>query len=269
MRAKTLPTEMRSGLNSSANASESAPDFLRRANPCVKLATLAVYIACVVSFGKYSFIAILPFLAVPAIGGTATGIGSREILRKTLPAIVIAAAAGAANPFIDSKTAFSIFEIGVPFGAVSLATLALKAYLCAASAVVFAKCTTPHETAEALSALKVPKAVVLQLLLTARYLGTLSEEASRMSRAYALRSPSHPKIRMRHFPHMLVSLLLRSADRADGIFAAMQNRSFADIPARNWNIRISELAAVAAFSAACIAARMLDIPQIIEKIATL
>lgn len=260
---------MQSGLNSGANARESAPFFLREANPCVKLAALAVYIACAVSFDKYDFIALLPFLALPAIGGAAVGIGVREMLRKALPAVVLASAAGAANPFIDGKIAFSLFGIAVPFGAVSLATLALKAYLCVAATVVFAKCTTPHETAEALSALKVPKTAVLQLLLTARYLGTLSEEASRMSRAYALRSPAHPKIRMRHFPHMLVSLLLRSADRADGIFAAMQNRGFADIPARTERIRIAELAAAAAFSAACIAARMLDIPQIIERIATL
>lgn len=99
--------------------------------------------------------------------------------------------------------------------------------------------------AAALAKLKVPKMVALQLLLTARYLGTLADEASRMCRAYALRSPSHPKIRMRHFPHMLVSLLLRSADRADGIFAAMQNRGFTEIPARTGRIRIAELAAAA------------------------
>lgn len=87
--------------------------------------------------------------------------------------------------------------------------------------------------------------VALQLLLTARYLGTLAEEASIMRRACVLRSPSHPKIRMRHFPHMIVSLLLRSADRADGIFAAMQNRGLAGIPARTGQIRIAELAAAA------------------------
>ena len=87
--------------------------------------------------------------------------------------------------------------------------------------------------------------VALQLLLTARYLGTLAEEASIMRRACVLRSPSHPKIRMRHFPRMIVSLLLRSADRADGIFAAMQNMGFAGIPARAGRIRIAELAAAA------------------------
>lgn len=260
---------MQGGIDRGANTRESAPDFLRKANPCIKLAALAVYIVCAVSFGKYDFAALLPFLAVPVIGGAAAGIGLREMLKKTMPAIILAAAAGAANPFIDREAAFSVFGIGVPFGAVSLATLVLKAYLCAAAAVVFAKCTTPHETAEALAKLKVPKAVALQLLLTARYLGTLADEASRMCRAYALRSPSHPKIRMRHFPHMIVSLLLRSADRADGIFAAMQNRGFTEIPARTGRIRIAELAAAAAFSAACLAARMLDIPQIIERIAIL
>lgn len=44
---------------------------------------------------------------------------------------------------------------------------------------------------------------------------------------------------------MIVSLLLRSADRADGIFAAMQNRGFTEIPARTGRIRIAELAAAA------------------------
>ena len=233
---------------------------MRALHPCVKIAAILVFAISVASLGKYDFADLLPYLALPIVGAALLDVSNKSILLKSLPAILLAAAAGCANVFLDTVTAFKIFSIPISFGLISLSSLLLKAYLCVAGAMILAHGSTPNDIAYALGKLKLPCVVSLQLMFTARYLDTLASEALRISRAYSLRSPQHPKIRFSHFPQILLSLLLRSIDRANRIYKAMRCRGFSP---RNYKLReipfrAKDAAFLALFAASSIALRLFN-----------
>jgi cobalt/nickel transport system permease protein len=72
----------------------------------------------------------------------------------------------------------------------------------------------------------VPRVFVVQLLLLYRYLFVLTDEASRMSRARALRSFGRGSMEMRVFIPLAGALLIRTMDRAQRIYGAMLARGF-------------------------------------------
>lgn len=256
--------------NASALKTDSAKcgNFLEALNPCAKLTSLIVFLLCVVSFKKYEFSALLPYLALPLLGAAFLKIGFLEMFLKSLPALFLAAMAGIANLFLDTQCAFKIFSLPISYGMLSFLSLILKAYLCVGAAIIFAKCTSPNDIAAALGKLKVPCILVLQLMLTARYLETIANEAFKISRAYAIRSPQHPQIKFSHFPHILLSLLLRSVDRAGRIFKAMQCRGFSArlYKTKKMPYKICDAIFFAAFTTLCLAFRFFNLPQILEKV---
>jgi cobalt/nickel transport system permease protein len=74
--------------------------------------------------------------------------------------------------------------------------------------------------------LKVPRILVLQILLTYRYVLVLIEELSRMTRAYFLRAPMDKGIRRNVWGSFAGQLLLRTYDRARHIYISMTLRGF-------------------------------------------
>ena len=211
--------------------------FLHVVNPTIKLLGLISFLLIVVSFNRYDFSALLPLLAVPIFLSVILNIPTLSLVKKSLPACFLAAMAAFANLFLDRECALKIFYLEISYGTISFASLILKAFLCVSSAICFSRCTNTADIAYALSSLKIPCVIVLQILLTSRYLETITKEAMRSSRAYALRSPTHPKIRAKHVPNILLSLLLRSLDRATRIYKAMQIRGFSIISFRTKKLR--------------------------------
>lgn len=237
-------------------------------NALAKLAALFVFVVCVVSFGKYNAFCLVIYFAFPLFLGALCKISQGEILKRALPAIFVAFIAGLANVFIEQKTAFKVFSIGVSFGVLSLFTLLLKAYLCVAMAVIFAKTTAVNDIAGALAKLKIPCIVVMQIMLTIRYLSCVCSEAGRMAKAYALRSPLHPKIKFAHYPAMLANLFMRTLARANSIYNAMQCRNF-DVRCYRQtpqNFAIKDAVFFAVFVAVCLLFRFFNIPLFIERI---
>ena len=237
-------------------------------NALAKSAALFVFVVCVVSFGKYDAFCLVIYFAFPLFFGAMCKISQGEILRKALPAIFVAFIAGVANVFIEQKTAFKVFSFCVSFGVLSLFTLLLKAYLCVAMAVIFAKTTPVNEIAGTLAKLKIPCIVVMQIMLTIRYLNCVCSEASRMAKAYALRSPMHPKIKFEHYPAMLANLFMRTLARANSVYNAMQCRNF-DIRCYRQapqNFAINDAVFFAGFACMCLLFRFFNIPLFIERI---
>lgn len=250
------------------NSFSPSSNFLRKLNPCVKILALLIFVLTVVSIDKYDFSKLLIFLAIPIFCGAFLNISKKEILLKALPAIFLAGCAGFANLFFDTKTAFSIFSVPVSFGVISFSSLILKAYLCVSCAIILANTTSPNDIAYALGKFKVPCVIVLQILMTSRYLSVIIEEAMRISRAYALRSPSHPRIKFQHFPNVLLSLLLRSVDRANRIYKAMQCRGFSARSYQSKNIPFFATDAIflILFCAFCVFCKIFNISNFLGRL---
>ncbi|MEQ8202062.1 MAG: energy-coupling factor transporter transmembrane component T, partial [Syntrophomonadaceae bacterium] len=103
----------------------------------------------------------------------------------------------------------------------------IKCILTVAAGVLLIATTGMEELGAALRMLRVPRIFVLQLLLTYRYISVLGEETARMLRAYSLRAPGQKGVKLEAWGSFAGSLLLRSYDRAQRIYAAMCLRGFA------------------------------------------
>ena len=243
---------------------ESVPRaFLRALNPCAKLAGVLVFSITVVSFKKYEVSALVPFFALPVFAAALLKRPAREFFLKAAPAVILAATAAAANLFLDSSSAISLGGFNISYGMLSFTSLVAKAFLCVSAAIVLARVSTPNDIAAALGKFGVPCVLVLQIIFMSRYLETLVLEAARISRAYSLRSPAHPKIRFSHFPNILLSLILRSVERAQRIYTAMKCRGFNPraYKCKSMPMRLSEIAGLCAFSAMCAFFRLFNISE--------
>ena len=113
------------------------------------------------------------------------------------------------------------------------ATIALKSWVSVQAALLLAFTTPFHDLVDGLRQLRLPRIMVAIISFMYRYLAVLSEEATRMGRARASRSASLTgrgggsiAWRARVSGAMVGSLFLRSYERSERIYAAMQARGF-------------------------------------------
>jgi cobalt/nickel transport system permease protein len=113
-------------------------------------------------------------------------------------------------------------------------TILLKSWLSVQVALLLAFTTPFHELIDALRELRIPRVMVGIISFMYRYLGVLSEEATRMNTAKASRSavPAGARgggsiaWRARVTGNMVGSLFLRSYERSERVYAAMLARGF-------------------------------------------
>ena len=112
-------------------------------------------------------------------------------------------------------------------------TIALKSWVSVQAALLLAFTTPFHDLVDGLRLLRLPTIMVAIISFMYRYLSVLSDEATRMSRARASRSADpvgkgggSMLWRARVTGSMVGSLFLRSYERSERIYAAMQARGF-------------------------------------------
>jgi cobalt/nickel transport system permease protein len=113
------------------------------------------------------------------------------------------------------------------------ATIAVKSWISVQAALLLAFTTPFHELVDGLRQLRLPRIMVAIISFMYRYLNVLSGEATRMSRARAARSADPDghgggsiAWRAKVTGAMVGSLFLRSYERSERIYAAMQSRGF-------------------------------------------
>lgn len=114
------------------------------------------------------------------------------------------------------------------------ATIAAKSWLSVQAALLLTYTTPFHELVDALRQLRLPEVMVAIIGFMVRYLDVLADEAGRLMRARSARSAEMPgrraggslRWRARVTGGLVGSLFLRSYDRSERIYAAMQARGF-------------------------------------------
>lgn len=205
-------------------ASGSSP--LHRLDPRAKLITTFLFILVVVSFGKYTVLAFIPFFIYPTFLISVGGLPMRYILTKVLLISPFAILVGIFNPIMDREIIFHIGSIGVSGGWVSFLSIIMRFILTVTAALILIALTGFNAVCEALSKLGVPRPFVTQLLFFYRYLFVLTDEAQRMDRARSLRSFHSGAMKYKTFISIVGHLLLRTLDRAERIYRAMCCRGF-------------------------------------------
>ena len=195
-------------------------------SPLAKLLVTIAYIAAVVSFGKYQLSGLLLMVLYPVFMFQLSGIPVSTCfykLRIVLPLVIFV---GLFNPFFDRVPMLRLGNITISSGVISMITLMLKGIFSLMASFLLIATTSIDSICAALRKLHVPSILVTLLLLTYRYVGLMTQEASVMTDAYMLRAPGQKGIHISAWGSFLGQLLLRSMDRAEDLYASMRLRGF-------------------------------------------
>lgn len=201
-----------------------------------------------VAVGFILSVSLLPPGSYVALGIAWLGVAGTSIVAHLGPvrparrALIAAPFLLAALPLVVTRTAEPIGTIVIGSLPITISgeglrmftTIALKSWISVQAALVLAFTTPFHELVDALRQLRLPPIMVAIIGFMYRYLGVLAGEATRMSRARAARSAA-PRggaggrsvaWRARVTGAMVGTLFLRSYERSERIYAAMQARGF-------------------------------------------
>ncbi len=228
------------------------------------VATIAFIVAVSLQpVGAYAAIGI-GWLAVVVLAGIARVGPFRPARRAFLAA-----------PFLLAALPLVVTRSGDPLGTLELGpltltisgeglrmftTIALKSWVSVQAALLLAFTTPFHELVDGLRQLRLPRIMVAIISFMYRYLAVLADEATRMNRARLSRSAvidgrggGSIGWRARVTGAMVGSLFLRSYERSERIYAAMQSRGFEGEfrHLHSRSLRPGEIVAVGVLLAAC------------------
>jgi hypothetical protein len=90
--------------------------LIHNLHPMVKIIATFFYIVCIVSFDRYAFTRMVPYIFYPVIIMALADIPYSMILRRLLLALPFTLFAGISNIFFDRAIAFNLGSIAVSFG---------------------------------------------------------------------------------------------------------------------------------------------------------
>lgn len=195
-------------------------------HPLIKLIVSLSYIVLAVSYGKYDIMGLLPLIIYPIIIFNLGDIPFLPIAKRTLIVLPLVLGLGIFNPIMDRNLVTLFGNFSLIGGWLSYITLIIKSLLTVVSALLLISTTGIEKIIQAMSQIKISKIIVMQFLLTYRYISVLLEEITNIWTAYSLRAPAQKGIHYQSWGPLLGQLLIRSYDRAQRIYNGMVLRGF-------------------------------------------
>lgn len=199
---------------------------IHRLDPRAKLITTLVFIATVVSFGKYAISNLLIFLVFPVITAGMGNISYRYLVKNILYVSPFAVLVGIFNPVFDREIMVMIGNTGISGGWISFLSILVKFILTVSAGFILIGTSGFFSICVALERLHVPRLFVVQLMFLYRYIFVLIEETIGLVRARALRSFDGRGMGMVVAGSMMGNLLIRTINRARRIHVSMLSRGF-------------------------------------------
>ncbi len=214
---------------------------LHRADARAKVPAAFLYILAVTTTREGDWWVLLT-LAVPVVAATfVSRLGPWFVLRRTflaLPFVLVAL------PLLFTREGETFWTMPLTGwtasreGAEAVATILARSWIAVGVAALLVSTTTVVEILRALRTFRVPRILVATVFFAYRYFFVIGEEAQRMLRARDARSAALPgyraggsiRWRARVAGYMVGSLFVRSLDRSERVFAAMQARGYAGEP---------------------------------------
>jgi cobalt/nickel transport system permease protein len=197
-----------------------------RLDPRAKLLATLGFVAVVASVGRTDLGRLAPFALYPAALAALGDVPARPLLVRLALASPFALGVAAFEPLLHREPVASWGGLAVSAGWLAFATILAKFALSLGAALLLVATTGFDDACVALRRLGAPRALVVQVLFTWRYLFVLGEEAARTVRAHALRAPAGNRPTLGEGGQLLGHLVLRALDRAERIHAAMLCRGF-------------------------------------------
>lgn len=199
--------------------------YIHNLHPLIKIITTVVYLIVVLSFDRYEIVGLLPLVFFPLIVILLADIPAKIILMRLLFIEPFIIGIGILNPLFDHSI-MTIYGFSFSSGWVTFLSIFIKSGLTVTIALLLIATTGMDKLSHGLRLLKTPKLLVLQLMLTYRYISVLMEELGRLITAYSLRAPKQKGINKKAWGSLLGQLIFRTFDRADRVYQAMCLRGF-------------------------------------------
>ena len=243
--------------------------WIHSLHPLTKLWVTLTILVTATSFARDAISSLLPLLLYPVLVFTLADIPARLILKRLLLVEPLIIGIGLLNPVLDRQVSL-IGTLAISHGWLTLASIILKSSLTILAALLLVATTDLSQLAGALRLMRIPRLMVTLLILIYRYLSVLAGEAARTLRAYALRAPGHPGVRIAAWGSLAGMLLLRSFDRAERLYQAMQLRGFSgDFPlGAAGRLSWKDAAWLAGWLGLCLLARSTDLPAALGNLIT-
>ncbi|MCL5269714.1 MAG: cobalt ECF transporter T component CbiQ [bacterium] len=243
---------------------------IHRLDPRAKVLTALAFAITVVSFGKYDLTGPLPLLAYPVVLIVLGDLPPGYLLGKLIIASPFALVVGVFNPLLDRAALTQLGPLNVSGGWISFGSILLRFGLTLLAALILIATTGFNAVCLALTRLRVPRVLTVQLMLLYRYIFVLTGEGARMVRAWSLRAVSERRMPSRIFSSLAGQLLLRALDRAQRIHMAMLSRGFeGEIrPIRPLRLGAADAAFALAWTGFFVLVRFYNIPRLLGRLVT-
>jgi cobalt/nickel transport system permease protein len=238
---------------------------IHRLHPLAKLIAAAVFVITVVSFNRYVFLRLAPYVFYPALLLALSQTPYSMLNKRFLIALPFCLFAGISCVLFDRDAAFSIGGITISRGFVSLAAILFKTWLSVLAVLLLVSVTRFSDLATAMHRLRLPDFFIIMFELTYRYIGVLLNETYSMSVAYSLRNSKKKGVEMRDMGSFAGQLLLRSFDRAERVYNAMKCRGYSSGSAFNYMgcnkraVALHDIVYIAAVFIFCLTFRFVDV----------
>ncbi len=241
---------------------------VHRLDPRAKLLATMFFILAVVSFPKYAVGELIPFFLFPMALAIFGFVPAKLVFRQLALAAPFIILVGLFNPILDRSTAMEIRGIKIGAGWFSFASILLRGGLCVSAAVILIATTSFPRLVEAMRFFKIPAAFAVQLMLLYRYLFLVLGEAQKINHALLLRSGnSRPTLSVAG--SAVSSLLVRTIDRGESIWHAMQARGFEGelFTARRMQWRWADTWFLGAVLILCLLLRIFPLSRLVAELA--
>jgi len=194
-------------------------------NPFIKFITTLIFLIFTTSFDKYEIIKLFPYFIYPFFLIIFSNIPIRKIVKKIIffePFIIIISLF---NIFF-SNSYFTIFNFKFSSGWIIFFSIIIRTTLSLLTIIIFVSVTGISNIIMCLKILKIPDLLILQILLTYRYISILIEEVYRIMIAFSIRSIKNNGLPMKIWGSLIGQLLIRTFERAEKIYYAMISKGF-------------------------------------------
>lgn len=199
---------------------------VNRWSPVVKILLTAVYIVMVSATGKYDLSNVLLLATYPVLMLAVLDIPTVNFLSKLLIPALFSVSLGIANPFYDREVILMVGGMGISGGILSLVILFSKGLLTISATLLLVCTTSITDIGDGLTKMKVPKPLVMLLLLMFRYISVLLNETGRTIEAYQLRASGSRGIHISTWGSLVGQIMIRSYRRSEDIYNAMLLRGY-------------------------------------------
>lgn len=209
-------------LDDKANSNQ----FLNKIHPVVKLIITIIYIILLTSINKYDLITTLTMSIYLWLISLIGEISISRCFKKLKIVFLLLIVLGVANPILDRNVVTYIGIIPITTGMISMFTLILKGFFTVIASYFLITTTSIESICYALKMLHIPNILITVIMLIYRYIIVFLKEVERIWTAYHMRAPNQKGVNFKAWGSMIGSLMIRSIDKAQNVYQAMELRGF-------------------------------------------